>query len=150
MASTESPPAIRPLTAADLDAALQLSASANWNQNGDDWRMMLTLGQGWGIDGVDDDGRNVLAASTVVLLYGADFAWTSMVLVLPAFPKHYDFTLLPLLTPLAPALGLKGPLSAERVLPITTNYLVAFFDYYLKGTGAVALAGYPEVSFEQR
>ena len=64
--------------------------------------------------------------------------------------KHYDFTLLPLLTPLAPALGLKGPLSAERVLPITTNYLVAFFDYYLKGTGAVALAGYPEVSFEQR
>lgn len=88
MASTESPPAIRPLTAADLDAALQLSASANWNQNGDDWRMMLTLGQGWGIDGVDDDGRNVLAASTVVLPYGADFAWTSMVLVLPAFQRR--------------------------------------------------------------
>ncbi len=64
--------------------------------------------------------------------------------------KHFDFTLLPLLTPLAPALGLKGPLSGERVLPITTDYLVAFYDYYLKGKGAVELAGYPEVSFEQR
>ncbi|MCC7358782.1 MAG: dienelactone hydrolase family protein [Anaerolineales bacterium] len=64
--------------------------------------------------------------------------------------RHFDFTLLPLLTPLAPALGFKGPLSAERVLPITTNYLVAFFDSYLKGQGAVDLPGYPEVSFETR
>ncbi len=88
MASTESAPAIRPLTAADLDAAVGLSASAHWNQNRNDWRAMLHLGQGWGIDGVDDDGHEVLAASVIVLPYGAHFAWTSMVLVLPAFRRR--------------------------------------------------------------
>ncbi|HRP27696.1 MAG TPA: GNAT family N-acetyltransferase [Burkholderiaceae bacterium] len=88
MAATERSPAIRLLTAADLDAAVELSASAHWNQNRADWRTMLQLGQGWGIAGMDDAGREVLAASVVVLPYGADFAWTSMVLVLPAFQRR--------------------------------------------------------------
>lgn len=88
MAATERSPAIRLLTAADLDAAVELSASAHWNQNRADWRTMLQLGQGWGIAGMDDAGREVLAASAVVLPYGADFAWTSMVLVLPAFQRR--------------------------------------------------------------
>ena len=44
---------------------------------------MLALGQGWGIDAVADGGRRVLAASAVALPYGSDFAWLSMVLVLP-------------------------------------------------------------------
>lgn len=88
MAATERSPAIRPLAAADLDAAVELSASAHWNQNRADWQTMLQLGQGWGLDGVDDAGREVLAASAVVLPYGADFAWTSMVLVLPAFQRR--------------------------------------------------------------
>ncbi len=61
-----------------------LSASAHWNQNRSDWSTMLRLGQGWGIDAVDDAGNEVLAASVIVLPYGAHFAWTSMVLVLPA------------------------------------------------------------------
>lgn len=86
MASTE--PAIRPLTAADLDTAVQLSASAHWNQNRSDWQTMLHLGQGWGIDGVDDAGHETLAASVIVLPYGTHFAWTSMVLVLPAFRRR--------------------------------------------------------------
>lgn len=76
---------IRPLGAADLDGALRLSASAGWNQNRDDWELLLRLGQGWAIDAADVDGGVQLAASIVVLPYGADFAWTSMVLVLPAF-----------------------------------------------------------------
>jgi len=88
MAATERSPVIRPLTTADLDAAVTLSASAHWNQNRADWQTMLQLGQGWGLDGVDDTGREVLAASAVVLPYGADFAWTSMVLVLPAFQRR--------------------------------------------------------------
>lgn len=88
MAATEPAPAIRPLTTADLDAAVALSASAQWNQNRADWQTMLQLGQGWGIAGVDDAGREVLAASAVVLPYGTDFAWTSMVLVLPAFQRR--------------------------------------------------------------
>ena len=66
---------------------------------------------------------------------------------------HYDFTLLPLLTPLAPALGLKGPLEAGRTLEIITNYLVAFFDQHLKGQPQALLDGssdaYPEVLIER-
>jgi len=47
--------------------------------------------------------------------------------------SHYDFTMLPLLTPLAPALGLKGPIDGQRGMQIITDHLVAFFDHYLKG-----------------
>lgn len=88
MASTDAPAAIRPLIAADLDAALDLSASANWNQNLDDWATMLRLGQGWGIDEAEDAGRTTLAASVIVVPYGTHFAWVSMVLVLPAFRRR--------------------------------------------------------------
>jgi GNAT superfamily N-acetyltransferase len=88
MASTEAAPRLRPLAAADLDAALRLSEAAHWNQNRDDWSTMLRLGQGWGIDAIDDAGRWVLAASTIVLPYGLHFAWTSMVLVLPDFRRR--------------------------------------------------------------
>lgn len=65
--------------------------------------------------------------------------------------RHYDFTLLPLLTPLAPALGLKGPLEGRRTMAIITDYLVAFFDQYLKEQPQPLLDGasgeYPEVEF---
>ena len=71
------------LSVADLDALLDLSASAHWNQNEADWRTLLQLGRGWGIRTTGADGQDVLAASTVVLPYGSDFAWISMVLVLP-------------------------------------------------------------------
>jgi hypothetical protein len=68
--------------------------------------------------------------------------------------RHYDFTLLPLLSPLAPALGLKGPLEGGRTLQIVTDYLVAFFAQHLKGQASPLLAGpaedYPEVRFERK
>ncbi len=97
MASTESgngapgravPELIRRLTEADLPGALALSESANWNQNEADWRMMLRLGRGWGIHVANPDGSDTLAASTLILPYGADFAWISMVLVLPGFRRR--------------------------------------------------------------
>jgi GNAT superfamily N-acetyltransferase len=78
----------RPLTLADLPAALRLSICASWNQSLDDWRTLLQLGQGWGIDAVDDQGHDQLAASIVVLPYGNRFAWMSMVLVLPQFQRR--------------------------------------------------------------
>lgn len=62
-----------------LPGCLRLSQSANWNQNEADWRLMLGFGRGWGISAAD----GTLAASTVALPYGADFAWIAMVLVLP-------------------------------------------------------------------
>ncbi len=68
--------------------------------------------------------------------------------------RHYDFTLLPLLTPLAPALKLKGPIEGQRGMQIITDYLLAFFDKHLKGESEPLLDGpsaaYPEVIFERR
>lgn len=62
---------------------------------------------------------------------------------------HYDFTDLPMLSPLAPLLGLKGPLNGERVLRIINDYSLAFFDIYLRGKPSKRLGagseGYPEV-----
>ena len=46
---------------------------------------------------------------------------------------HYDFSDLPLLSPLAPRLGLKGPINGKRVTGIINDYLLAFFDASLKG-----------------
>jgi len=84
----DKPPRILPLGPEDLTGALALSASAHWNQNEADWRTMLALGKGWGIRTIGLDGREQLAASTVILPYGATFAWLSMVLVLPEFQRR--------------------------------------------------------------
>jgi predicted dienelactone hydrolase len=46
---------------------------------------------------------------------------------------HYDFSDLPLLSPLAPQLGLKGPINGKRVTGIVNDYLLSFFDMTLKG-----------------
>lgn len=45
--------------------------------------------------------------------------------------KHYDFSDLPLLSPIAPQLGLKGPLNGKRVTEIVNTYLTEFFDQTL-------------------
>jgi predicted dienelactone hydrolase len=45
---------------------------------------------------------------------------------------HYDFSDLPLLSPIAPQLGLKGPLSGKRVTEIVNAYLIDFFELTLK------------------
>lgn len=79
MESTE-----RVLELRHLPGCLRLSQSANWNQNEADWRLMLGFGRGWGISVAD----GTLAASTVALPYGRDFAWIAMVLVLPEHRRH--------------------------------------------------------------
>jgi len=66
------------LGAEHLAGCVALSAAAGWNQNAADWRLMLGLGEGWGLA----LGDGTLVASTLVIPYGA-FAWVSMVLVLP-------------------------------------------------------------------
>ncbi|MDX1448545.1 MAG: dienelactone hydrolase family protein [Acidimicrobiia bacterium] len=52
---------------------------------------------------------------------------------------HNDFVLTPLFSPIADRIGLKGPIPAERVLPIVDTYLTAFFQRYLTGSGGAAL-----------
>ena len=47
--------------------------------------------------------------------------------------KHYDFSDLPLLSPIAPQLGLKGPLNGGRVTEIVNAYLIDFFEMTLNG-----------------
>lgn len=82
---------IEPLGAADLDEALELSIAAQWNQNADDWRLMLASGRGFGIRAHDGDahaGRRRLVASVLVLPYGERFGWISMMLVLPAWRRR--------------------------------------------------------------
>ncbi len=66
-----------------LAGAMALSRAANWNQNETDWRMMLRLGQGFGLSAADGG----LVASIVVLPYEDKFAWMSMVLVAPEFRR---------------------------------------------------------------
>jgi hypothetical protein len=46
---------------------------------------------------------------------------------------HYDFSDLPMLSPIAPQLGLKGPINGERTTEIVNAYLIAFFEWSLKG-----------------
>lgn len=66
---------------------------------------------------------------------------------------HYDFSDLPLLSPLAPRLGLKGPISAKRVTAIVDDYLVSFFEATLKGVPTDLFVKqnqkYNEVKFSQ-
>ncbi len=45
--------------------------------------------------------------------------------------KHFDFSDLPLLSPIAPQLGLKGPLNGKRVTAIVDSYLLDFFEMTL-------------------
>jgi hypothetical protein len=68
--------------------------------------------------------------------------------------KHYDFSDIPLLTPLAPLIGLKGPINGNRVLSIINTYTLAFFDDTLKNNPGLLLEGqsvdFPETAFTSR
>jgi predicted dienelactone hydrolase len=64
---------------------------------------------------------------------------------------HYDFSDLPLLSPLTPQLGLKGPINGGRVTTIIDDYLLAFFEMTLNNEPsdlfAASATHYPEVRF---
>lgn len=67
--------------------------------------------------------------------------------------EHFDFTDLPLLSPLTSMLGLSGEIDGRRALAIINAYSVAFFDHVLKGETSPLLEGpspdYPEVTFSE-
>ena len=64
---------------------------------------------------------------------------------------HYDFADIPLLSPIAPQLGLKGSINGQRVIKIIVDYLLSFFDLTLRGkpTDLVEKTStkYPEVHY---
>lgn len=55
--------------------------------------------------------------------------------------KHYDFSDLPLLSPIAPQLGLKGPLNGKRVTQIVDSYLLDFFEMTLNNKPSTLFSG---------
>ncbi len=65
--------------------------------------------------------------------------------------SHYDFSDLPLFSPIAPLLGLKGPLNGKLVNRIVNHYLVSFFEMTLKGKATSLfkseISPYPEVVY---
>lgn len=61
---------------------------------------------------------------------------------------HYDFSDLPLLSPLAPQLKLKGPINGKRITTIVNDYLLSFFESTLNGKSSSLFSDpspYPEV-----
>jgi GNAT superfamily N-acetyltransferase len=71
---------VRRLREADLDAALELSNAAGWNQTAADWRRVLAL-EPEGCFGVEAGGR--LAATATAVCHGTELAWIGMVLTHP-------------------------------------------------------------------
>lgn len=55
--------------------------------------------------------------------------------------KHYDFSDLPLLSPIAPQLGLKGALNGNRVTEIMNSYLLDFFEMTLNNKSTALFDG---------
>jgi GNAT superfamily N-acetyltransferase len=68
---------IERLGAEDAEGLCPLSIEAGWNQVAADWRVMLSLGRGYGVR--DADGRWI--ASALSLPLGPKVSWLSMVLV---------------------------------------------------------------------
>jgi len=87
---------------------------------------LFMFSQGWW-DDVDKDRSNKLFQHFIP---HASDAWGDLLIEGAA---HYDFSDLPLLSPLAPQLGLKGPINGKRVVTIVNDYLLSFFEATLKG-----------------
>ena len=77
--------AIRPLTPADLPAALRIQHAAGWNQTETDWRNLMRLAPETSF-GLECDG--VLAATTTAICYERRLAWIGMVLTDPAHRRR--------------------------------------------------------------
>ncbi len=94
-------------------------------------------------------GKN---APNLALLYTASQPPAYMLTIEGAY--HRDFTMLPLLSPIADDLGLRGPIPAEEMLALTDDYTLAMFDTYLRNQSSPLLDGkrqlYTNVLFEQR
>ncbi|GAA3629085.1 GNAT family N-acetyltransferase [Streptomyces chitinivorans] len=63
-------PPVRRLTLADLPACLDLAADRGWTREKHKWRLLLTAGQGYGIDAPGDDPRGGLIGACVLTSYG--------------------------------------------------------------------------------
>ncbi len=77
MGSIEALSGVR-LAEGHIPGCVALVAEAHWNQTADDWRTMLSLGEGFGLV----DAQGTLVATSLALPYATGgFGWISMVLV---------------------------------------------------------------------
>jgi GNAT superfamily N-acetyltransferase len=67
----------------DVTDCVRLSSEPGWNQVGADWRLMIALGDAFGLF---DGGR--LVASGLTVPFGSDFGWISMILVTEAYRRR--------------------------------------------------------------
>lgn len=83
--ASPAPPPVRRLTPADLSACLDLAEDRGWEREDRTWRLLLTAGQGWGVDAPDRPGA--LIGTYVRMAYagpgdaGEGFGYLGMVLV---------------------------------------------------------------------
>lgn len=96
-------------------AALDLDVPALF-QRSDGWR------------GTPNDDRLSAIADTAPLAH-----WQGIV-----GAEHFDFILMPAFSPAASWIGLKGPIPADRVIPIVSDHLLAFMDEHLRGGAGVS------------
>ncbi len=98
---------------------------------------------------LDDPGRNFLRVGELVRTSAGEVIEFRI-----EGTEHHDFSSLPLLTPIASGIGLKGPIPGERVLALVNDYTLSFFDRYLLGIEREMLepenTPYPEVQFDLR
>lgn len=91
--------------------------------------------------------RGNAALLKAILEHSPQAAWLTLL-----GTDHYDFTDLPMLTPLAASMGLKGPLDGERALRVINEIALAFFNHHLKNEPSPLLDGpspdYPEIRWE--
>ncbi len=123
-----SEPVSRSVLEAGLHVPLLLMNSADWDAN--------------------REGRTYKLVSTLVAASTGEIVEITI-----KGTEHYDFTSLPLLSPLTTQLGLKGPIEGDLGLEIINAYSLRFFDEALRGQKAdwAALnAQYPDVIFGVR
>jgi predicted dienelactone hydrolase len=75
---------------------------------------------------------------------------TDSYLLIVTGAAHYDFTDLPLFSPLTPQLGLSSDIPSRTMATMLNAYALAFFNSYLKADRSELLGGtavYPEITF---
>ena len=73
---------LRLLNSGDVEATVELSSLAGWNQTAEDWRMLMDLAPD-GCFAVEADGE--LVSTTTIVCYGKRLAWIGMVLTRPEY-----------------------------------------------------------------
>lgn len=108
-----------------IRGCVALVAEARWNQTADDWRIMLALGEGFGLL----DPRGTLVATSLALPFeSGGFGWISMVLVTEAHRRK----------------GLATRLMASAMAALEARKLVAILDATPAGREVYRLLGFED------